>query len=526
MARIHSESVLFHRLLAVFLCVATSTAASADTGLYLGSKAPYAPQQDASTYEAPPSGFTPIFVETVARHGSRGLSSPSNDLALYNLWLAAEASGGLTKAGARLGPDLLRVIRANALLGYGVAGIAAPGYGNLTVIGIAEHTQLAQRLATRMSALLHSVAASAQTSPRQLVVSTSGVNRAIDSSNFFLNSLEASIPGLAPLVVSSPALTAYPLSKPVAQAPGINRFQLYFHKLAAKTDLPATTDAYYPTYQSSLQYQNFLASDPTMINKVNSILYSASSNAVAHTVMYSLFTKPFVDTIDNGIASYSNAGSLTFTSDDGKFTTTITGDGGTTIANVVDAANSLYTVYSITPAMVNEVPLNMGKYFPAGTLPTFGYLSDVQDFYQKGPSITEESPITYQMSQSLLDDFFSEGSAIAAGNLAHAAKLRFTHAEIMIPFQEKLGLPSASMSVSAAGTYTWNNNPWRGETNASLASNIQWDFFANGTTLLVKMYYNEQETDFPAICEAARYLAGTASHYYSFSGLKTCYGYE
>jgi hypothetical protein len=510
---------------AIFLCVLTPSFALADTGLYLGSKAPYSPQQDPATYEAPPLGFSPIFVETVARHGSRGLSSPSNDIALYNLWLAAQASGGLTKAGARLGPDLLRLIRANALLGYNVPGITAPGYGNLTLVGIAEHTQLAVRLANRMATLFSSVVANSKTSPRQLVVSTSGVNRAIDSSNFFINSLDASVPGISPLVVSSPALTAYPVNKPVAQAAGINRFQLYFHKLNAKTDLPATTDPYYPTYQYSLQYQSFLASDPTMLAKVNSIVYSSASYAMAHTVMYSLFTKPFVDLLDSGAVTYNNAGSFTFTSDDGLYTTTITGDGATTIANVVDAVNSLYAVYSITPAMVNEVPLNLGKYFPPGTLPTFGYLSDVQDFYQKGPSITEESPITYEMSQSLLDDFFNEGKAIAAGNLAHAAKLRFTHAEIMIPFQERLGLPSASMSVPASGTYTWANNPWRGENNAPLAGNIQWDFFSNGGTLLVKMYYNEQETDFPANCEAARYFAGTSSHYYTFSGLKTCYGY-
>jgi len=37
------------------------------------------------------------------------------------------------------------------------------------------------------------------------------------------------------------------------------------------------------------------------------------------------------------------------------------------------------------------------------------------------------------------------------------------------------------------------------------------------------MYYNEAETDFPYACEAARYQSG--SHYYNFSGLKTCYGY-
>jgi hypothetical protein len=370
-----------------------------------------------------------------------------------------------------------------------------------------------------------SLFASVPNSQRQIIVSTSSVNRAIDSSNFFVASLDSSVPGIASHVVNAPALTAYPANKPVAQAPGINRFQNYFHKLAAKTDLPETTDPYYATYQYSLHYQNFLASDPAMLNKVNNLVYSNSSYAAAHTVLYTLFTRAFVDLLDNGVTKYFNTGSFTFTSSDDLFTTTITGDGTNAVNNAVDAANSLYAVYSITPAMVNEVPINIGKYFPVGTLPVFGYLSDVQDFYQKGPSITEEAPITYQMSQSLLDDFFAEGSAIASDNLAHAAKLRFTHAEIMIPFQEKLGLASASVSVPAASDYTWATNPWRGENNAPLAGNIQWDFFASGGNLLVKMYYNEQETDFPASCEAARYVPGSHSHYYSFGGLKSCYGY-
>jgi hypothetical protein len=137
------KSRIFRAVVALAAAFTVSTAGLADTGLFLGSKAPYAPLQDPSTYEAAPAGFSPVFTEIVARHGSRGLSSPSNDLAIYNMWLDAEAKGGLTKAGARLGPDLMRVIQANALLGYGVPGITAPGYGNLTLLGIQEHTQLA-----------------------------------------------------------------------------------------------------------------------------------------------------------------------------------------------------------------------------------------------------------------------------------------------------------------------------------------------------------------------------------------------
>lgn len=81
------------------------------------------------------------------------------------------------------------------------------------------------------------------------------------------------------------------------------------------------------------------------------------------------------------------------------------------------------------------------------------------------------------------------------------------------------------MPAALADTYIWDNNPWSGEINAALAGNIQWDFFRNGGTLLVRMLFNEKETDFPATCESARYLRGTQSHYYVFNGLKACYGY-
>lgn len=518
---------LFRSLIffAAFLSISTLSLAD-DTGLFLGSKTIYTPQQDPSTYEAPPNGFSPVFTQIVARHGSRGLSSPSNDLALYNMWLQAQARGGLTKVGTRLGEDLQRVIRANALLGYGVSGITAPGYGNLTQTGIAEHTQLAQRLASRIAPLLANVAATAQTAPRQVIVSTSGVNRAIDSATFFTKSLANTVLGLSSLIVNSDPLTAYPVNKPVAQAAGVNRFQLYFHKLAEKTDLPAASDPYYPVYQSSLEYQSYLASDPTMLNKVNSIVYSASSHTMARAVLETVFTKAFVDALDTGAASYTNTGTFVFTSDDGKFTTSIVGDGSTTLNNVVDAANSLYAVYSIIPAMVNEVPVNFAKYFPSGQLPILAYLSDVQDFYQKGPGIAEAAPITYKMSQALLDDFFRESDAIAAGNLAHVAKLRFTHAEIIIPFAARLGLPNASAAVPVAENYTYDNNPWRGEQIAPLAGNVQWDLYTSGAIVLVKMYYNEKEIDFPANCESARYFPGTQSHYYEYSGLKSCYGYH
>jgi hypothetical protein len=320
-------------------------------------------------------------------------------------------------------------------------------------------------------------------------------------------------------------LTAYPANKPAAQPAGVNRFQLYFHKLAAKTDLPAAGDAYAAAYQDSLAYQTYLASDPTLLGKVNSIVYSPDAQAAARAVLASAFTPSFLAGLELGTVQFANSGSFTFTSDDGKFTTTVTGDGGTTLANVVDAANALYGVYAITPAMVGELPLNMGKYLPSAPLQTLGYLSDAQDFYQKGPGVQEAGSVTYRMSQALLDDFFREIDAIAGGNLAHAAKLRFTHAEIIIPFATRLGIAGDASAVPAAETYTYAGNPWRGERVAPLAANIQWDVYRNATgTLLLKMLYNEQETDFAPACESARHLAGSNSHFYDYARLKACYG--
>lgn len=517
---IFRPSACFRILVLALACFLIATSVFAQTAPYVESKTPYTPQQSASTYEPPPSGFSPVFTQMVARHGSRGLSSPGSDLIMYNMWAAAQASGQLTKLGQRMGVDMLRVIQANTVLGCGVPGITTPGYGNLTQVGIAEHTQLAQRMAARVSPMLQN----AVPLNRQVIVSTSGVNRAIDSGHFFTQSLANTVSGLGPLIVNSAALTAYPVNKPVAQPAGVNRFDLYFHKLVAKTDLPATTDPYYATYQKSLAYQKYLASDPTMLSKVNSILYNSSTSGLASAVLEASFTPAFVNALANGSTSYSNTGTYTFSSANGQCTNTISGDGKTTVSNLFDAANTLYAVYQIIPGMIDEVPVNLGKYFPVdGQLQTFEFLANAQDFYQAGPGFTEEAPITYAMSQSLLDDFFSEGNAIAAGNYAHAAKLRFSHAEIIMPFANKLGLPNASTTLPESATYTYANNPWRASQITPYVANIQWDMYSNGSTLLVKMYYNEKETDFPPACNSARFTNG--SHYYTYSGIKACYGY-
>lgn len=484
---------------------------------YYQTKTPYRPQQDAATYEAPPAGYAPVYTELVARHGSRGLSGFKYDGAIYAMLAKAEADGALTALGAQLKADTYAMMKANALLGYGVTGISTPGYGNLTQTGIREHQQLAARLAQRLPALFAA-------GNRQIVVVNSGQDRAVDSSTFFSSSLVAAQPALAPAITLPAAPSGYPASAPVTQPAGTNRFLLYFHSLKPATDL--VTDAgnpYYATYQASQAYQAY-ANDATVAAKLNAIKAAPQAAEVAQTVLSALVSQAFIAKLGTSGYTFANTGTYAFTSADGKFTNTLKGDGKTKIATAVDAVNVLYNLLQVAPAMTAETGgVTMEKYIGAEQAQYLAYLQDAEDYYQKGPGIQEANPVTYRMAKVLQDDFFGEVDAIARGDLTRAAKLRFTHAEIMIPFASIMNLKNVFVPTPQAQTYTYANNPWRGDQVSPMAANMQWDVYRNGSRLIVKMLYNERETDFQAACDGAKLTPG--SHFYDYAGLKQCYGY-
>ncbi|WP_175697918.1 histidine-type phosphatase [Burkholderia ambifaria] len=485
---------------------------------YYQTKTPYRPQQDAATYEAPPAGYAPVYTELVARHGSRGLSGFKYDGAIYSMLVKAEADGALTALGAQLKADTYAMMKANALLGYGVQGISTPGYGNLTQTGIREHQQLAARLAQRLPALFAS-------GGRQIVVVNSGQDRAVDSSTYFSAALVAAQPALAAAITLPAAPSGYPASAPVAQPAGTNRFLLYFHSLKPATDLVTdTSDPYYATYQASQAYQAY-SSDATVADKLKTIKAAPQVGDVAQTVLAALVSQTFIAKLGTDGYTFANTGTYTFTSSDGKFTNTLKGDGKTKIASAVDAVNVLYNLLQVAPAMTAETGgVTMEKYLGAEQAQTLAYLQDAEDYYQKGPGIQEANPVTYRMAKVLQDDFFNEVDAIARGDLTRAAKLRFTHAEIVIPFASIMNLKNVFVPTPQAQTYTYANNPWRGDQVSPMAANMQWDVYRNGSRLIVKMLYNERETDFQAACDSAK--IAPASHFYDYAGLKRCYGYR
>ena len=489
---------------------------------YYQTKTPYRAQQDLATYEPPPPGFAVVYTQLVARHGSRGLAGFKSDLVVHDMWKRAQADGALTELGARLGPDVLKIIRANFLLGYGVAGITKPGYGNETATGIEEHTLLAVRMHARLADFFRGVGAAGATQ-RSIVVVSSGVDRAADSAGYFTASLLARDPPLATRIVHPPAPAGYPAGHPKHQPDGTNRFLLYFHNLVPQTDLVVDpADPYYRTYEASQAYQAWF-SDPDLVAREREIAGDPAAAAHGRVALERLFTKAFVDRIASGELAFANTGTMSFTSDDGRFTNTLTGDGKATIASPADAGAYLYDLYSVAPAMTHEAGVDFTPYLPPAQAEYFAYVKDAYDFYDKGPSIAGKGAVTYRMAQVLEDDFFAEVDAVARGDLGHAAKLRFTHAEIMIPFASKMELKRVFQPVAPAERYAYATNVWRGAYVSPMATNMQWDVFRNAAgTLLVRMLFNERETDFKAACDHAK--IAPSSHYYEYAALRACHG--
>ncbi|MGK5016681.1 histidine-type phosphatase [Janthinobacterium sp. HLS12-2] len=485
-------------------------------------KTPYAPQQDPATYAAPPAGFQPIYTQLVARHGARGLTGMKGDAALYAMWQQAAAQDALTPLGRELGPDILALMQANALLGYGVTGIERPGYGNLSQTGIEEHRQLAVRMLARLPILFAQVGQDAATAPRQLVTIHSGVDRARDSARFFTQSLLEHAPALAPLLYLPPAPAPYPQGRaPVLQPDGVNRFLLYAHKLAPQTDFVADrATTYFAAYGTSQAYQHYIRT-----KRLDTLIAPPARQPAAakhaRQVLERLFTPAFLAQFNGGATSYADTGSYTFTSADGKLTRTLKGSGKTAIRSVNAAATTLYELYAIAAGMRHEVKADFSRYMPADDARYYASVADHEDFYKKGPSTTDSAGVTWRFAVALREDFFREVDALAAGDLRHAAKLRFTHAEMIIPLASAMGL---QQPLPASASYGYDNHPWRGQTVSPLAANMQWDVYRNGDgQLIVRLLYNEKETPFQASCDSARIAPGSV--FYDYTELKACYGH-
>ncbi|WP_338683336.1 histidine-type phosphatase [Streptomyces acidiscabies] len=267
------------------------------------------------------------------------------------------------------------------------------------------------------------------------------------------------------LAAKDPALT------PLIGATRTDKDLLYFHKAAG-----------------GKAYQEYLANDQRLASTLKSITDQPKTQRAATSVLRKLFKRDFVDGISDQVA----------------------------------AAEAVYNLYAIAPAMIQESPEGKGwgleRYISHSDAAWFGYLGDAEDFYEKGPGFSD-SDITYKMANVLLDDFFNQVKAEKSGTSTLGAELRFTHAEEIIPLAALMGLPESTKPATPGDSYTYKNNPWRGADVAPLGANIQWDVYQKGTQYLVRMLYNEKEIPFKAECKPV----AKNSKFYDFTELQRCF---
>ncbi|MEU3838633.1 histidine-type phosphatase [Streptomyces sp. NPDC028635] len=338
--------------------------------------------------------------------------------------------------------------------------MATVGYGNLSGRGKQEMAGTAARMEQRLPELFTRIAEKNE----KIDVVSSGQTRAVDSGKAFTAALAATDPRLAPLI----------------GATRTDKDVLYFHKAAG-----------------GAAYRDYIATDERLARTLKSITDQPATHRAARGVLGKLFKPAFVQRVVQG--EFSSIGSD------------------------VDAAEAVYNLYGIAPAMRNESPDGKGwgmeRYVPPSDAAWFGYLSDAEDFYQKGPGFTD-SDITYKMAGVLLDDLFKKVEAKRDGTSDLGAELRFTHAEEIIPLAALMGLPGSTKPVTAEQPYTYADNPWRGASVSPLGANIQWDVFRKGGTYLVRMLYNEKETAFKQGCTPV----SKGSKFYDLNELERCFG--
>ncbi|MGW0210788.1 histidine-type phosphatase [Streptomyces sp. NPDC003233] len=312
--------------------------------------------------------------------------------------------------------------------------------------------------ATRMAQRLPSLFEDIADRGEKIDVVSSGQGRAVDSAGEYTGALAAADPALKPLI--GPTRTDKDL--------------LYFHKAAG-----------------GAAYRDYIANDRRLKDTLNAITDQPRTHEAAHGVLRRIFKEPFI------------AG----------------------LTDQVGAAQAVYDLYAIAPAMTEESPdpdgrgWDMDRYLSHADAAWFGYLSDAEDFYEKGPGFSD-SDITYKMAGVLLDDFFQQVEAKRAGTSDLGAELRFTHAEEIIPLAALMGLPGSTRPAAPGEPYTYADNPWRGASVAPLGANIQWDVYEKDGRYLVRMLYDERETPFRAGCRPI----AEGSAFYDLDELERCFG--
>lgn len=162
----------------------TLTGASADivnNDKFYANQTPYG-DPAATSIVAPPAGYELFFVENVARHGARSLTTNGAEKRALAVWTSASRKRALTTRGKKFAGQVRTFQRAEKKLGY----------GNLSTVGKAEWRGIGRRTADNYRGYLSAAAARGE----KIAVQTSPIYRTKQSANYMRVGLETQIPGI------------------------------------------------------------------------------------------------------------------------------------------------------------------------------------------------------------------------------------------------------------------------------------------------------------------------------------------
>jgi hypothetical protein len=142
------------------------------------------PYGNAETAEvkAPPAGYEMVFLETVARHGSRAMVTDDAEDRAMAIWRSARSKGKLTTRGTSFDDDIVAFQKAEK----------AVGYGRLSTIGKQEWRGIGRRTADSYAGFFADVKAAGD----RITMTTSPVYRTKQSATSMRGGISGQVPGL------------------------------------------------------------------------------------------------------------------------------------------------------------------------------------------------------------------------------------------------------------------------------------------------------------------------------------------
>ncbi len=332
-------------------------------------------------------------------------------------------------------------------------------YGEISGIGVQEQQQMAQRLLARLPGLFEQAIAQ----QLRIEVLHSGRERADQSGDAFVAGLTAVLPALVPLLDAARADEA----------------TLYFYKAEGSED-----------------FERYRKSDPRLMRVMTQLEADPARQDAALAMLSRLFSPAFLSRLQQGEIE------LTLPDDDDA------------IRNPLDAANVLFSLYSIASNLTAEGPFDFADILLDEHLLPLAELDDADSFYGRGPAFAGDD-ITYRLAGRLVADMLDK----AEQPNGYVASIRFTHAQVLMPLAAFLGIAGASGPLPENVLYSYQNSDWRSGRVAPMAANVQWEVYRNAEGLtLIRMLHHEQETAFAAHCQP---VAGSR-YFYSSSELRRC----